>query len=212
MMDAEVWQAADHECDEAAAVLARAFLEEPILRACFPPSILDVTFLTRRWTASLRYARRAGQVWVIGPSRSDIAGVAMVYREPVEAPSPNQRAELGYPDHPDVDAAVACMFDMISQAEAVFDEMPVPWRNLAMLGIAPDRQGQGLGSILLEHVLADAAAAGEPVGLVTSRERNLPFYRRAGLELCWSGTSADGAIALWSFRTPRTLRTPTVPS
>ncbi|CAN5625201.1 hypothetical protein BH23CHL5_BH23CHL5_17970 [soil metagenome] len=203
MAEPVVWQASKDECGRAGAVLARAFISEALVIACYPAPMPDLELLTQRFSASLRYACRVGQVWAIGTAKADIAGVAMVYQEPVEPPSPEVRIELGYPDEPTVDATIACMFQMTSPADASFDDMPTPWRNLAMLGVDPNRQGQDLGSILLQHILADAAAAGEPVGLFTASERNVPFYRRAGLELCWSGVSDDGTITMWSFRTPR---------
>jgi ribosomal protein S18 acetylase RimI-like enzyme len=197
-----VWQATEGECGRAGLVLARAFIREQLVIACYPAPAPDIEVLTRRWSASLRYACRVGQVWAIGATKDDIAGIAMVYREPVQSPSPEVRVELRYPDDPVIDATVTCMFELTEGASASFGDMPTPWRNLAMLGIDPDRQGRGLGTILLEYVLADAAAAGEPVGLFTTSERNFPFYRRAGLELCWTGVSDDGTIPMWSFRTP----------
>jgi ribosomal protein S18 acetylase RimI-like enzyme len=202
VVEPSVWQVSEAECGRAGAVLARAFANEQLVIACYPATKPDLDLLTRRWSASLRYARQVGQVWAIGSAQADIGGAAMVYREPLRPPSPEARVQLGYPDNPAVDAAVACMFQVTSKAYAVFEDWPSPWRHLAMLGVDPDRQGQGLGSVLLEHILADASAAGEPLGLMTTRERNVSFYRRAGLELCWSGVSDDGTIPMWSFRTP----------
>ena len=74
------------------------------------------------------------------------------------------------------------------------------WRSLDMIAIAPERQGQGLGSALLRRLLDDAASAGETLALVTDRPINVPFYEKAGMELVWSGASDDGVVPLWSFR------------
>ncbi len=53
-----------------------------------------------------------------------------------------------------------------------------------MMGVAPSRQGAGLGSSILRSALAATADAADrtacPVGLTTHKERNVVFYRRAG--------------------------------
>jgi GNAT superfamily N-acetyltransferase len=53
-----------------------------------------------------------------------------------------------------------------------------------MMGVAPSRQGTGLGSSILRRALAATADAADrtacPVGLTTHKERNVVFYRRAG--------------------------------
>lgn len=56
---------------------------------------------------------------------------------------------------------------------------PQAW-YLSIVGIAPARQGRGLGARLLAPALARAAAHGRPCYLETFTPRNLPFYERLG--------------------------------
>jgi ribosomal protein S18 acetylase RimI-like enzyme len=58
-----------------------------------------------------------------------------------------------------------------------------PHWYLATLGTAVDRQGTGVGSALLTPVLEHCDAEGIPCYLESSKERNLPFYRRHGFEV-----------------------------
>ncbi len=58
-----------------------------------------------------------------------------------------------------------------------------PHWYLATLGTAVDRQGTGVGSALLAPVLEHCDAEGVPCYLESSKERNLPFYRRHGFEV-----------------------------
>ncbi|MHA6803253.1 GNAT family N-acetyltransferase [Salinifilum ghardaiensis] len=51
---------------------------------------------------------------------------------------------------------------------------------LATVGVAPERQGQGLGSAVVRPGTETARDTGVPAYLETSDERNLPFYRRLG--------------------------------
>ncbi len=68
-----VWPASEAECSRAGAVLARAFIRERLVIACYPPPMPDLELLAKRFSASLRYACRVGQVWAIGTSKDDIA-------------------------------------------------------------------------------------------------------------------------------------------
>jgi GNAT superfamily N-acetyltransferase len=52
-----------------------------------------------------------------------------------------------------------------------------------ILGVGPEWQGQGVGSQLLQSVLARADADGVPCYLETGTEPNLRFYRRHGFEV-----------------------------
>ncbi len=53
-----------------------------------------------------------------------------------------------------------------------------------MMAVTPSRQGQGLGSQLLQRVLeAHTEASSAPTVLTTHQERNVVFYRRARFEV-----------------------------
>jgi ribosomal protein S18 acetylase RimI-like enzyme len=60
---------------------------------------------------------------------------------------------------------------------------PQPHWYLAVLGTAPDHQGKGIGSALLAPVLDRCDREGLPSYLESSKESNVPFYRRHGYEV-----------------------------
>ena len=71
--------------------------------------------------------------------------------------------------------------------------------TLAALGVAPDIQGSGAGTALLQAVLQDADARGRSIALETSSERNLAFYNRHGFR-SWAVTEMpDGGPFVWSM-------------
>ncbi len=58
-----------------------------------------------------------------------------------------------------------------------------PHAYLGILGVAVSRQGQGVGSRLLNAWLGDVDAEGVPSYLETDKETNVVFYQRAGFEV-----------------------------
>jgi ribosomal protein S18 acetylase RimI-like enzyme len=54
---------------------------------------------------------------------------------------------------------------------------------LAVLGTRPDAQGRGIGSSLMAPVLSKCDAQGLGAYLESSKESNIPFYRRHGFEV-----------------------------
>lgn len=58
-----------------------------------------------------------------------------------------------------------------------------PRWHLSLLGVAPGRQGRGLGSAMLAAWLRDVDAAGESAWLETSRDETVRFYGRHGFQV-----------------------------
>jgi ribosomal protein S18 acetylase RimI-like enzyme len=54
---------------------------------------------------------------------------------------------------------------------------------LSELGTRPDRQGAGVGSALMQPILDRCDAEGIGAYLESSKEQNIPFYRRHGFEV-----------------------------
>jgi GNAT superfamily N-acetyltransferase len=78
-----------------------------------------------------------------------------------------------------------------------------PHWYLAVLGTDPPFQGRGVGSALLEPVITRCDEEGLPSYLESSKESNVPFYRRHGYEVTGviSGFGAPPLYAMW--REPR---------
>ncbi|MER2133942.1 MAG: GNAT family N-acetyltransferase [Arthrobacter sp.] len=85
-------------------------------------------------------------------------------------------------------------------------EYPLPqppagsW-TLATIAVAPQEQGNGLGTQLTETMLA--AGPDRTVALETSAEDNVAFYRRFGFRVWAVSEMPDGGPPVWSM-----LRTP----
>ena len=90
---------------------------------------------------------------------------------------------------------------VLSHMERVHPKEP-HW-YLAILGTRPEAQGKGVGSALLQPVLDDCDAQGLPAYLESSKEANIPFYRRHGFEVTGL-IEVPGGPSLWPmWRDPR---------
>jgi ribosomal protein S18 acetylase RimI-like enzyme len=78
-----------------------------------------------------------------------------------------------------------------------------PHWYLAMIGVDPVRQGQGLGSALLKKGLERCDADGLPAYLESSNPKNVPLYERHGFEVMGLIQPADFPPLYPMFRPAR---------
>jgi GNAT superfamily N-acetyltransferase len=74
-----------------------------------------------------------------------------------------------------------------------------PHVYLPLLGTEPGHQGCGVGSSLLAPVLRMCDARGLPAYLESSKEDNIPFYRRHGFELL-EPLEIEGGPRVWPMK------------
>ncbi len=78
-----------------------------------------------------------------------------------------------------------------------------PHMYLALLGVDPSAQGNGIGRLLLQPRLDYCDENGLPVYLETQKPDNLPFYERFGFKVR-DTVAFDKSPTLWSmWREPR---------
>jgi GNAT superfamily N-acetyltransferase len=78
-----------------------------------------------------------------------------------------------------------------------------PHWYLAILGTDPDHQGKGVGSALMQPVLERCDADGFGAYLESSKESNVPFYRRHGFEVTGEVRLPDGPPLWPMWREPQ---------
>jgi GNAT superfamily N-acetyltransferase len=86
-------------------------------------------------------------------------------------------------------------------------EPMTPHLYLAWIGTRPDRQGQGLGSLLLRHGLARADATGSSTYLDASAPRNRVLYERHGFRVVHEHHLPEGPTFWGMWRDPSTAAT-----
>jgi GNAT superfamily N-acetyltransferase len=75
----------------------------------------------------------------------------------------------------------------------------VPHWYLATLGTAVDLQGKGVGAALMAPVIEHCDREGLPAYLESSKERNVPFYRRHGFEVVEEVALPSRGPKMWTM-------------
>lgn len=163
--------------DRVVETLARAFTEDPVTRWLLGPGD-GYDERLRLWK---RFGFETGLAHGHTYVADDIAGAAIwcppdtsLFSEPFGQRLGEMLAEwLG-------ETGLPRLKDM---AEVGKHHVEEPHFYLFMLGTDPRSQSRGLGSALIEHVLALCDRQHLPAHLESSNPRNIPFYQRHGFEV-----------------------------
>jgi ribosomal protein S18 acetylase RimI-like enzyme len=193
----EVRKAGRDDMDALATTLARAFDDDPVISWVFPGAERRPRMARRLFAMRLGHligddevytadANRGGAVWAL-PDRWKISPgqqLTMVARLLGGLGLRTRRVLAGLHDierrHP-----------------------TEPHYYLAVLGVDPDEQGQGLGSALMGPVLRSCDEDRIPAYLESSKERNVDFYGRHGFRVLEELRLPAGPPVWLMWRDPR---------
>jgi ribosomal protein S18 acetylase RimI-like enzyme len=187
------------DVDELAALLARAFDDDPVWSWLVPDEASRIRRLTGLYALTLRRVHLAhgGSESTGRGARPEAAALwdppgrwRVPLRVQVTQTLPLLRA---------FGARVPVTLRTLSEIERHHPREP-HW-YLAMLGTDPPAQGNGLGSALLRSRLDRCDAEGVPAYLESSKERNIAYYERFGFrvtkELPLPGRGAPSVWLMW---------------
>ncbi len=167
------------DVDRLAGALARAFDDDPVMTHLWPDAARRRAVLPAFFGAELHKVHLPlDEVWIT----HDLASGALW--------DPPGRWRLGIGGQirllPTMirlfGAGLARASATLAVAESKHPKVPEHY-YLAVLGTDTERQGQGLGSAALAPVLEKCDLQGVPAYLESSKETNVPFYRRHGFEV-----------------------------
>lgn len=165
--------------DQLARSLAEAFLEEPTSVWAIPPESIRFDVLRRFFGAYLRLHEGEGRVWC-----DDALQGAAIWALPGHSKMSlgESISLLRSAAHP----RLLHRAPLIALGGAMIERRH-PQENdffyLAVLGVAPSAQGQGLGSKLLAPVLEICESDRVPAYLESSKPENVDFYSRHGFRV-----------------------------
>lgn len=162
-----------------AAMLARAFQDDPVASWAYRPQQLRPRALERFQAARLRQLLAGEEVW----TDSELSCAALWAQPKHWRMSFGEVAQL-VPSflHPRLIGRMPLVAVAWENLERLHPKDPAHW-YLAVLGTDPPAQGRGLGSAVLGPVLERCDADGVAAYLESSKERNIDFYVRHGFRV-----------------------------
>jgi ribosomal protein S18 acetylase RimI-like enzyme len=165
----------------AALTLAEAFTSDPLLEILAPDPARRVKLGPPMMSVLLAYGLRYGKVW----SNDDASAVA-IWLHPESGPMTMPRMlRAGFWRAPAILGlgGLGRMSKAMSATEGFHKQVAGPHWYLMTVGTRTARQGQGLGSTLVEMGTSRADVAGVPCYLETGTDSNIAFYRKRGFEV-----------------------------
>jgi len=206
-VDAKIVRLADSQIPDAAATLARAFQDDPLMIYTIPDAAERVRLLPDVYARMIRFGVLTGEVYVTSGA---IEGVALWLppnakwtRENIEASGMHETASLIGND------AYQRYREVVGREwQARERDMNDPCWYLFLLGVEPSRQRRGFGGALMHPVVERADFEQIACYLETENQRNVPFYKHQGFDVIVNGEEAGGSgVRFWTFsRNPKGQR------
>ena len=180
-----------------AAVLARSFFDDPVTEWLMPEERSRMAQLVHFYRAELASLQRRGIV----VTTEEGAGAAL-WAPPGQWRTPT--ADVARQSHRMLLAFRSRLRRAAELLEAIEAVHPRDdhW-FLAILGTDPDRQGQGVGRLLIEECTNRCDVEGIGAYLESSKAANVAYYERFGFRVTGE-VSVPGGPTLWTmWREPR---------
>lgn len=189
------------EIDEAVAMLARAFREDPGALIIEPDPIRRPAVLRAMFAPVVRWALPFGHVAAGLTTEGAVAGIATFVPPGHDTPSETELAAAGVGEaagtFPEAAARNGPMVAFLEAQHAASIWGP-HWR-LEFFGVDPAFQATGLGSRLIETGHAKADAAGERVWLETFTAENVRWYEARGYRVVSEAPVPGSPYTIWGM-------------
>jgi ribosomal protein S18 acetylase RimI-like enzyme len=169
--------ARDEDVEPLAGVLARAFDDDPVTRWVYASDRRRAYWATRFFGWQLRRLLAQDVTW----TTDDRAGAAIWALPGQWRESPRETVDLFRATLLGVLPRLPRVLPGLAQVERRHPEERHLY--LSVLGVDPGRQGEGVGSRLIQPGLQLCDREGLPAYLETGKERNLAFYGRHGFHV-----------------------------
>jgi ribosomal protein S18 acetylase RimI-like enzyme len=186
------------DVDVIAAVMARAFFDDPLQLWLFPDAQARLDTLHRMFALQIRY----GSV-PFGESYTDATRSCAAFWLPPGHWQPDESSMDGM--QPLTEIVGAAMGRLQATYQAMVLAHPAePHFYLSGVGTDPPRQGIGLASAVLAPVLTRCDQDGVGAYLESTKERNIRFYEHHGFRVTGTITPAPDGPPMWCmWREPR---------
>ncbi|HEY1829961.1 MAG TPA: GNAT family N-acetyltransferase [Acidimicrobiales bacterium] len=190
------------DVDGMAAQLAQTFYDDPVIAHLFRQDSRRIPGLLAYFTTQMRkdYLKFGG--CYVAEHEGQVAGSAIWGPAGKPLLSGLQGVLTMIPVLPYVYNRLPTVLGVLNLMERTHPHEP-HW-YLATLGTAVDLQGKGVGSALMAPVTEHCDKEGLPAYLESSKERNVPFYRRHGFEVVKEVRLPNDGPLIWTmWRDPK---------
>ncbi len=194
----EVLRLSKQDNAQASEVLARAFYTDPMLQCLVPNDAKRTHLLPSFFGLVVRYCLSYGEVY----TTPTLKGAACWLTPGNTTPTFARILRTGvYVSPLDFGLAGLLRILQISAYTEAAHVRAAPGQHwyLWALGVDPPYQGQGIGGMLIQPVLARADADGLPCYLETENPRNVPFYQKHGFKVMSEGEVTSHRLHIWSM-------------
>ncbi|MFI5764111.1 GNAT family N-acetyltransferase [Streptomyces sp. NPDC051563] len=186
------------ESGAVAALLARAFSDDPVMAWLVPTSAGRERRIARYFELAQRQQRpRAGGVRVAATEDGRLLAAAL-WSGPGRWQVSAVRELTALPHYTRVFGlrGMSRAGEVQNVIEGSHPQTPTHW-YLPAVGTDPGLQGTGVGSALLRQQLAECDRLGQPAYLESSKAANVPFYERLGFRVTAELRLPQGGPTLW---------------
>ena len=188
------------DIDAAAAVLVRAFVDDPGLHFVLPNRSDRDRLGASLAKAVVQFGLRCGNPLV---TADRVRGVALWFPPDAREPTGDDLAETGIGQVPGQIGPEAWQRfkRLLDHLDALHPNFaPDPHWYLAMLGVDPAWQRQGIGEALMEPVFASADRDGLRCYLEAPTEDNARYYERRGFNVVAETDIPESNVHIWMMR------------
>jgi GNAT superfamily N-acetyltransferase len=186
------------QTEQGAALLARVFQHDPMMKYFIPDSTRMLDIPVRFYRANIHMGLLYGEVYTtrsmegvaiwVSPGNTDFTFGQLLRSGLLTASLSMGLKTLGR------FMRSASYFEKVKK-----QAISGPHWVLVFLGIEPSQQGKGLGGGLIQPILDRADAEGVPCYLDSTNERNLTFYKKHGFEVAARGQVPNGGPQIWAM-------------
>ncbi|MDQ4107489.1 MAG: GNAT family N-acetyltransferase [Actinomycetota bacterium] len=187
-MSAPISRASPERAPELAALLGRAFEDDPML--VWPFGVGRIEAITNFFLAFDEQTAALGWLWEAG------AGLGVAAWIPPG--SDEVMLEIDRSMRPALAEAEGLHGEMWEWIASNFPDEPF-W-YLDHIAVRTDHRGSGLGAMLIGHGLAFADRDGVPAFLETGRPENVGYYERRGFRTVSDADAPGGGPHIWFMR------------
>ena len=184
----------------AAALLAKAFQNDPWNCYVFPEEIDRKRRNPAVFTSFIEYTLRVGEVWTTG---EPLKGVSLWFSPGSDENNPEYLKESGLDNLPLLMGEEATeRYEQYERSMEVLRQQAVPdphW-YLSVIGVDPKWQGFGIGGALLKPVLERADRSRAYCYLETSLPNNLSYYQKHGFVIVVEDYDQMSGLRFWTFK------------